>query len=67
MKESQVFLKISSSDVKCPRLAKIIIALKGSLELILVYLNLVAFQGVLIFSLLNYFLSGAETLIINEG
>lgn len=58
-----MFLEISLSDVKCPRLTKIIIALKGSLELILVYLNLVAFQGALIFSLINYFVSDAEILI----
>lgn len=63
MKECQVFLEISLSDVKCPRLTKIITALKGSLELILVYLNLVAFQGVLILSLINYFVSDAEILI----
>lgn len=59
----QVFLEISLSDVKCPRLTKIIIVLKGSLELILVSINLFAFQGVLIFSLLNYFVTDAELLI----
>lgn len=63
MKECQVFLEISLSDVKCPRLKKIIIVLKGSLELMLVHINLVAFQGVLIFSLLNYFVTDAELLI----
>lgn len=61
MKMCQVFLEISLSDVKCPRLTKIIIALKGSLELVLVYLKLVAF--LLIFSLLNYFVCDAEILI----
>lgn len=63
MRECQVSLEISLSDVKCLRLTKIIIGLKGSLELILVYLNLVAFQGVLIFSLLNYFVSDAKIFI----
>lgn len=63
MKDSQVFLEIRLSDVKCPRLTKIIIALKGSLELIFVYLNLVAFHSVPIFFLLNYFVSDAGILI----